>query len=97
MRVKILASASQDLIDGYHFYERQAEGLGDRYLDSLFKDIDALKAGAGIHPKFFEYYHRLLAHTFPFAIYYLVEADSVLVYAVLDCRRDPSWTREKLQ
>jgi hypothetical protein len=28
MKIKILASASQDLIDGYWFYEKQAEGLG---------------------------------------------------------------------
>ena len=27
MKIKILASASQDLIDGYRFYESQAEGL----------------------------------------------------------------------
>jgi hypothetical protein len=38
MKIKILASASQDLIDGYWFYEKQAEGLGTYFLDSLFKD-----------------------------------------------------------
>ena len=38
MKIKILSSASQDLIDGYWFYEKQAEGLGTYFLDSLFKD-----------------------------------------------------------
>jgi len=28
MKIKILASASRDLIDGYRFYEMQAEGVG---------------------------------------------------------------------
>ena len=28
MNLKILASASQDLIDGYHFYEKQPKGIG---------------------------------------------------------------------
>ena len=28
MRVRILMSAHNDLVDGYWFYERQGEGLG---------------------------------------------------------------------
>jgi plasmid stabilization system protein ParE len=40
--------------------------------------------------------HRLLAKRFPFAIYYRVEGDPVQVYAVLDCRRNPAWIRDRL-
>ena len=42
MKLKILASASQDLIDGHWFYEKQTEGLGTYFLDTLFSDIDSL-------------------------------------------------------
>ena len=35
MKIKILKSASQDLVDGYYFYEKQAEGLGGYFLDSM--------------------------------------------------------------
>lgn len=42
MKIKILASASQDLIEGYRFYESQAEGVGVYFLDSLYSDIDSL-------------------------------------------------------
>ena len=35
MKIKILASASRDLMEGYRFYERQAEGVGAYFLDSL--------------------------------------------------------------
>ncbi|VAW60318.1 hypothetical protein MNBD_GAMMA08-1534 [hydrothermal vent metagenome] len=31
----MLSSASQDLIDGYHFYEQQANSAGSYFLDSL--------------------------------------------------------------
>ena len=60
MKIKILSSASQDLIDGYWFYEKQAEGLGTYFLDSLFSDIDSLIINAGIHPLHFGKYHRML-------------------------------------
>ncbi len=42
MKVRILTSARNDLADGRDFYERQAESVGDYFLDSLFSDIDSL-------------------------------------------------------
>lgn len=96
MKIKILDSATRDLIDGYWFYEKQSEGLGAYFLDTLFSDIDSLAICAGIHPVYFEKYNRLLSKRFPFAIYYRMEDDMVLVYAVLDCRRSPAWKRRKL-
>lgn len=94
--VRILASASQDLVDGYRFYEEQAEGVGAYFLDSLYSDIDSLIINAGIHPIHFGKYHRLLSKRFPFAVYYRIEGQIALVYAVLDCRRKPAWIRKKL-
>jgi hypothetical protein len=38
MRIRILDSASQDLIEGFRFYEKQEAGLGNYFIDSLFYD-----------------------------------------------------------
>ena len=95
MKIQILDEAQQDLADGFQFYEGQSEGLGDYFLDSLFTDIDSLQVYAGIHALHFGY-HRLLAKRFPFAIYYRVENQVVRVYAILDCRRNPAWIRNRL-
>ena len=97
MKIKILSSASQDLIDGYYFYENQAESVGSYFLDTLYSDIDSLVITAGVHQKFFENYYRLLSKRFPFAVYYKVENDFSNIYAVLDTRRKPAWIRNKLQ
>ena len=97
MKIKILSSASQDLMNGFWFYEKQSEGIGIYFLDSIFSDIDSLIINAGIHPKYFDNYYRLLSKRFPFAIYYRIENKTVLVYAVLDCRRDPAWIRKQLK
>ena len=96
MNVRILTAAIQDLLDGYRFYEKQAEGVGGYFLDTLFSDIDSLILTAGIHPVHFEKYYRLLSKRFPFAVYYRIEEGTALVYAVLDCRRNPAWIRKKL-
>ena len=96
VKIRILDSASQDLMDGASFYELQERGLGEYFLDSLFADIDSLSLYAGIHAIFFHNYHRSLAKRFPFAVYYKIDGDTVLVYAVLDCRRNPAWTRKRI-
>ncbi|ORJ52860.1 hypothetical protein [Geothermobacter hydrogeniphilus] len=91
MKIRILDAATEDLRQGYRFYERQQEGLGGYFLDSLFSDIDSLQIYAGVHPLYVSF-HRLLSRRFPFAI----EAGIVSVYAVLDCRKKPAWHRKRL-
>ena len=95
MRITISEAAEQDPIGGYWFYERQSAGLGDYFVDSVLADIRSLRLYAGVHALHFKY-HRLLTRRFPFAVYYRVEGDLVRVYAVLDCRRDPAWIRDRL-
>ncbi len=95
MRVTILDAAEADLENGYHFYERQSPGLGSYFLDSLYSDVDSLMYFEGIHLKVFGY-HRLLSKRFPFAVYYRIAENEVLVTAILDCRKNPSWIRKRL-
>jgi plasmid stabilization system protein ParE len=95
VRIKTLDAAEKDLEEGYRFYERQSSGLGFHFLDSLYSDVDSLSYFEGIHPQVFGY-HRLLSKRFPFAVYYKIVEGEVLVTAVLDCRRNPSWIREQL-
>jgi plasmid stabilization system protein ParE len=95
--VRIGASAERDLLIGFDFYESQAEGPGQYFLDSLFADIDALTLYAGIHPKPLAGLHRSLTKRFPFAIYYDFDGHTAIVLAVLDCRRNPRSIRSALR
>ena len=96
MIIQILDDAEQDLIDGYNFYDSQECGLGDYFIDSLFSDIDSLHLYAGIHPIRFKC-HRMLSKRFPFAIYYEIEGNTIKIWAVLDCRRNPVSTEKRLR
>lgn len=41
MKIKILSSAADDLADGFNFYEKQLDGLGSYFLETLFADIES--------------------------------------------------------
>lgn len=97
MKIRILISVDKDLVDGFHFYEKQSEGLGIYFLDSLFSDIDSLKIYARIHSVYFNKYYRLLTKRFPFAVYYKIKQNIINIYAVLDTRSNPAWARKRLK
>jgi plasmid stabilization system protein ParE len=96
MKVQILPSAIEDLEQGRDFYDKQGEGLGQYFLNSLFSDIDSLNLYAGIHSVHWDY-HRLLSKRFPYAIYYRRTPDLIVVWRVLDCRQHPGKTRRALK
>ncbi|MCK5808717.1 type II toxin-antitoxin system RelE/ParE family toxin [bacterium] len=96
MKIKILSAAMNDLYKGRLFYEKHGANVGEYFFDSLFSDIDSLMLYAGIHLKVFGYY-RMLSKRFPYAIYYKIEkSSSVVVWRVLDLRRNPIRIRKEL-
>jgi hypothetical protein len=95
MDIKLLDGAKEDLRNGWFFYERQSPGLGDRFLDAIEAEVQTLALYAGIHLKV-EGFYRMLIRRFPFALYYLIDDDTIAIYAILDCRRDPNGLRKRL-
>lgn len=96
MRIKILSSAVDDLRRGRVFYESQGKDIGEYFFDALFADIDSLAIYGGIHAQVFGYF-RMLSKRFPYAIYYTKEEDLVVVWRILDLRRDPQAIQRELK
>ena len=96
MIVDIALAAENDIAEGYWFYERQDDGLGDYFRSCLFADIESLVYFGGIHEMELGF-HRALSKRFPYGIYYATNANHVIVVAVLDLRREPLWIREQLE
>jgi plasmid stabilization system protein ParE len=95
MKIDISSDAEIDLEEAFWFYERQATGLGAHFRKCISSDIESLGDYAGIHEKAYGY-HRSLSKRFPYAIYYETDGRSVLIVAVLDQRRNPSWIERRL-
>jgi hypothetical protein len=94
--VRISADALTDLNDGHWFYEAQELGLGDYFTSCLRADIEGLKVSAGIHAIVYRDYHRLLSRVFPYGVFYTMDEEGAVVWAVVDLRRDPDWIRDHL-
>ena len=95
-RLSITELAHEDLQRGKDFYDEQALYLGDYFIDSIFVDLESLSFYGGIHEQYFGFY-KMLAKRFPFAIYYDIEEDIVVVHAILDTRQNPSSINLRLE
>lgn len=96
MTIRISQDALDDLNEGFLFYEAQASGLGDYFTSSLRADIEGLRFSAGIHRIVEGDFHRLLSRTFPYGVFYTLDHPVVIIWAVVDLRRNPAWIAEKL-
>ena len=96
VRVRLLRSALEDLVNGRQFYDEQNPGIGNYFFDSVFSDIDSLETYGGIHSVQFGF-QRLFASHFPYAVYYRVIQEEVVVFRVLDCRQDPDRIETQLR
>ena len=88
MNVDLRPEASDDLVSAAAYFNDISDGWGDHFLDTIEIDLANLREEAGVHAT----HHGLpckFAKVFPVAIYYRVEADSALVYAILSCRMSP--------
>jgi ParE toxin of type II toxin-antitoxin system, parDE len=94
--VQISEDALEDLNNGQLFYEAQEPGLGDYFTACLRADIEGLRVSAGVHRVVYRDYHRLLSRVFPYGIFYTIEQERAVVWAVIDLRRSPEWIRQRL-
>lgn len=95
MKVRILSSGRRDLIAGKEFYDFQGREVGNYFFESVSKDLDSLEKFGGIHSKLYGL-HRMLASHFPFGIFYEKRGEEIIVFRILDLRKNPKEIRKLL-
>ncbi len=89
MKIKLSGGAERDIERGCDFYRKIDLDLAVYFNDCISADIDSLKLYAGVHASI-DGWHYTFANRFPFVIWYGIQDDVAIVYAVLDGRREPS-------
>lgn len=93
-RVVFRRAASAELERAATWYESQRGGLGDELLFEVGQALERVAAGPLRYPAVFGAIRRTVTRRFPFAIYFRVRGEAVVVLAVFHGRRDPRvWQR----
>ena len=87
--VRIREEAEVDLSDAAIWYEQQRVGLGQEFLDRVLSIFESLSDHPTQYPVVHGGVRRALLRRFPFGIFYSVEKEFILIYAVMHARRHP--------
>jgi plasmid stabilization system protein ParE len=88
-RVTIRSRARDDIRDGRDWYQEKSPDLAIRFGRKINDVILAITDQALIHAKIYRNIRRAMTRRFPYAIYFIVEGDRVIVFRVLHQARDP--------
>ena len=90
-RIRLLISAEQEMFDAACYYELQAVGLGQDFLDTvemLLRDIVDFPES---WPIVLDDIRRRLIRRFPYSLLYRIDPDEIVVLAVMHQKRHPSY------
>lgn len=88
--------ADLDVEAAFDWYENERPGLGLEFLDELRAAYKRIAAGPLKYQDLRSGIRRALLKRFPYAVYFVVEDDVVVVLAVLRASRHPAeWQRRR--
>ena len=95
--VRFLLPAERELAEAAQFYNRQALGLGDDFLDKITSAVqDIAKAPRRWPILGSSYIRRRLVHRFPYGLLYRIDPDEIVILAVMHLNRRPNYWMSRL-
>jgi plasmid stabilization system protein ParE len=94
LRVVFRRAAKDEFEEAAAWYEDRRRGLGEQFVSEIGEAIEKAAERPNQYPVVFGDVRRTVSRRFPFAVYFRVRGDSLVVLAVFHGRRDPAiWKR----
>jgi plasmid stabilization system protein ParE len=87
--------AQDDIESSREFYENQSLHLGTYFYDSLLADLEHCDFMQGFTKGIMAFF-RMITRRFPYALYYDIEDQWVVVHAILHTRTDMHYIEKRL-
>lgn len=87
--LKLRKEAERDLQDAFNYYETCRFGLGHEFMLCIEASMDSIKRNPSQYPEVDQSISRAIVHRFPYAVYFLVKPDVIIVIGILHMRRSP--------
>ena len=94
--VLLRSEAETDIREAYQWYEMQAQGLGEEFIKAVDACLASVQRSPMAYSSIYRDIRRDLQRRFPYGIFYLIEADRVIVIACFHARRDPQGLQSRM-
>ena len=79
------------------YYATRQSGLELRFIQCVESAVREVAEAPSRWRLFEEDVRRCLVHVFPYAVLYTIEADSILIVAIMHCSREPGYWRLRVE
>lgn len=92
-----LPEVEEDVIGGYAWYEDKSQGLGEEFLRIFYACAGEIPRNPLLYPKVYKDFRRCLLRRFPYAVYFTIKDNQIIVVGLFHCARDPRTIKFSLQ
>jgi mRNA-degrading endonuclease RelE of RelBE toxin-antitoxin system len=86
----------KDLLIGYFWYEEKNRGLGEEFLQLFYLQVEEIRNNPLLYKKVHKENRRSLLKSFPYAVYYQIENEKIIVFGLFHCARNPNYLHDLL-
>jgi hypothetical protein len=95
VKIKFHSEARKEFFEAAEYYEDQVVALGDVFIDEVEKVLNVIELQPVSGAKITNSERRFLVSRFPYGVIYSVEADQIVIFAVMDLRRKPGYWKSR--
>ena len=90
----IRPEAAREVQEAFDWYEEKSEGLGLEFLRAADACVAGIQRNPLASPVMYQEVRRSLLRKFPYALFYIVKEERIIVLACFHAKRDPiDWMR----
>lgn len=94
LEIFVHREAQIDVQEAFQFYQDKSEGLGFEFMRSLDASLQFIKRNPQSYQTIYKDVRRVLLRKFPYALFYLVEENRIVVIACFNQKRSEiDWLR----
>ena len=95
--LSFLPEVEDDVANGYMWYEQKSRGLGEEFLRMFYARAQEIQRNPLLYQTVYKGFRRCLLRRFPYTIYFNIDEQSVIVYGLFHCARNPKAINKNLR
>ena len=96
MEVEFIEPAAIELDDAIEYYNHQANGLGEKFLDEVLRTIDLIRLFPESWTSITKHTRKAILRKFPYSLVYSVYDEKLYILAVAHQHREPEYWIDRI-
>ena len=97
MKVRFISAVNIELDEAIKYYDYQLPGLGFRFFQEISSAVERIKIIPHGWSKINGNTRRCIIKGFPYALFYVLEKEEILVTAVANLHRNPEHYKDRIK